>query len=186
MYTIRVFLAVAAATAMAFAQDTPAQSRQKSSKSMGGDHQFAMKAAQGGMAEVQLGQLAQKNGSHSCVKQFGERMVTDHSKANDQLKALASQKNITLPTSLSAKDEATYRSLSSKSGSDFDKSYITDMLKDHREDIAEFQQQSNSGTDPDLKAWAAKTLPTLQEHLRMAESCAKQLGISTTTGGGDR
>jgi putative membrane protein len=181
--TMRVLFVAVATAAIAFAQDSPPQSKSRPSKSMGGDHQFMMKAAQGGMAEVQLGQLAQKNASNSSVKQFGERMVTDHSKANDQAKALAGEKNITLPTSLSAKDQALYRNLSGKTGSDFDKAYITAMLKDHKEDIAEFQQEANSGTDPDIKAWAAKTLPTLQEHLRMAEDCAKQLGISTTTGG---
>ena len=179
----RVFFAIAAAAIIVFAQDSPTQNKSRSSKSIGGDQQFAMKAAQGGMAEVQLGQLAQKNASNNSVKQFGERMVTDHSNANDQLKGLASQKNITVPISLSAKDQALYRNLSSKTGSDFDKAYITAMLKDHKEDIAEFQQEANSGSDPDIKAWAAKTLPTLQEHLRMAEDCAKQIGISTTTGG---
>jgi putative membrane protein len=180
-HVTRVVFAIAASAAVAFSQDDqPSKSR---SKSMGGDQQFMMKAAQGGMAEVQLGQLAQKNASNSAVKQFGERMVTDHSKANDQAKSLASQKNITLPTSMGSKEQSMYRSLSSKTGNEFDKAYITAMIKDHNEDIAEFQQEANSGNDPDVKAWAAKTLPTLKEHLRMAEDCAKQLGISTTTGG---
>ncbi len=179
---VRVFLVGAAVALAAYPQSS---SRSSSSQSMG-DQQFLMKAAQGGMAEVELGQLAEKNASNSSVKQFGQRMVTDHSKANEQAKSLAAQKSITLPASMNSTDQSLYRSLSSKTGSDFDKAYITAMIKDHHEDIAEFQHEANSGTDPDIKAWAAKTLPTLQEHLRMAESCAKQLGISTSPTGGDR
>ena len=148
-----------------------------------GDRHFMEKAAQGGMAEVQLGQLAQKNGSSSCAKQFGQKMASDHSKANDQAKSLAAQRGITLPASMNSKDQSLYRSLSSKTGSDFDKAYITATIKDHNQDIAEFRQEAISGSDPDIKAWAAKTLPTLEEHLRMAEDCAKQLGIASTTGG---
>ncbi len=187
MYMHRLGVAVAivgAVCVIASAQEPQTQSKRSSTHSMS-DRNFLMKAAEGGMAEVELGQLAAKNASNSSVKQFGQRMVTDHSKANEQAKAIAAQKNVTLPTSMNSKDQATYRNLSSKTGSDFDKAYITDMLKDHREDIAEFRSEANSGTDPDVKAWAAKTLPTLEEHLRMAEDCAKQLGISTTSTGGD-
>lgn len=168
---------------IAFAQD-PQTSKRSSTRSMS-DHHFLTMAAEGGTAEVELGQLASKNGSNSCVKQFGQRMVTDHSKANDQAKGIAAQKSVTLPTSMSSKDQTMYRSLSPKTGTDFDKAYMTAMLKDHREDIAEFRHEANSGTDPDIKAWAAKTLPTLEEHLKLAEDCAKQLGISTSSTGGD-
>lgn len=180
--TIRVILALATA-AIAYPQDTSQTYPQSKTRTMSGDQTFLKKAIEGGMAEVQLGQLAQKNASNSSVKQFGERMVTYHSKANDQAKSLAAQKNITPPTSLNSKDQATYRSLSAKTGAEFDKAYITAMIKDHNEDIAEFRHQANSGTDPDIKAWAAKTLPTLEEHLKMAQDIAKQLGIATTTGG---
>ncbi|MBZ5602132.1 MAG: DUF4142 domain-containing protein [Acidobacteriia bacterium] len=182
--TIRVILIGTALALAVNAQDS--QPPAKTSSRAMGDHQFVTKAAQGGMAEVQLGQLAQKNASNSSVQQFGQRMATDHAKANEQLKSLAAQKGITLPSGMDSKDQSLYRSLSSKTGKDFDKAYITAMIKDHNEDIAEFQHEANSGTDPDIKAWAAKTLPTLQEHLRLAESCAKQLGISTTPTGGDR
>jgi len=178
--TIRIAVVLTSAFAtLAIGQDS--QSKMHSARSVG-DHQFLTKAAEGGMAEVALGRLAEKSGSNTCVKQFGERMVTDHSKANDQAKSLAAQKNITLPSSMNTKDESTYRSLSSKTGSDFDKAYMSDMIEDHRADIAEFRQEANSGTDPDIKAWASKTLPTLEEHLKLAESCGKQLGVTTTGG----
>jgi len=180
--TLSVILIGAAVTFAAAAQDS--QSSKTSSRAMGDQH-FLTKAAQGGMAEVQLGEVAEKNASNTSVRQFGERMVTDHSKANEQAKSLAAEKSITLPTSMSSKDESLYRSLSAKTGSDFDKAYITAMIKDHNEDIAEFEHEATSGTDPDIKAWAAKTLPTLKEHLKLAESCAKQLGIPTSPTGGD-
>ena len=140
------------------------------------DMQFAQKAAQGGMAEVQLGQLAVQNASSDQVKQFGQKMVDDHSKANDELKALASQENMTLPTSLNAKDQATVTRLSNLKGAAFDKAYMRDMVKDHQMDIADFQKEANGGSDSGLKSFATKTLPTLQEHLRMAKEASSSVG----------
>jgi putative membrane protein len=148
----------------------------------GSDESFMKKAADGGMAEVQLGQLAEKNGSNDGVKQFGQRMVTDHGKMNDKLKSLAATKNVTLPSSVSGKHKSAYNHLSSKTGAEFDKEYITMMIKDHNEDIAEFRKEADSGTDPDVKALASEALPTLQEHLRMAQDCAKQLGMAPSGG----
>jgi len=144
------------------------------------DETFLKKAADGGMAEVQLGQLAQKNASNDAVKQFGQRMVTDHSKMNEDVKNLASTKGITLPSAPSAKNKAAYNRLAGKTGAEFDKEYITMMIRDHKEDIAEFQKEADSGTDPDVKALASQALPILQEHLRMAQDCAKQLGMSVS------
>ncbi len=184
MYCKTVAVALAALLgAIAYAQDAQPQSRARG-RSMS-DQQFLTKAAEGGKAEVQMGQLASQNGSNSCVKQFGERMVADHSKANDQAKAVAAQKGIILPASMNSKDESLYRSLSAKTGAEFDKAYMTAMINDHREDIAEFRQEANSGNDPDIKSWAAKTLPVLEEHLRSAESCGKQVGVTTAPTGGD-
>lgn len=134
------------------------------------DNTFAMKAAQGGLAEVKLGTLAKDKASDPAVKSFGQQMVDDHSKANDELKQLASSKGITLPTDVDAKDQATYDRLSKLSGAAFDKAYMRDMVMDHRADVNEFRRESQHGMDPDLKAWAAKTLPTLEHHLQMAES----------------
>ena len=133
------------------------------------DRNFMMKAAQGGMAEVKLGELAKQNGQSQAVKDFGQRMVDDHSKANDQLKSVAGQLNVTLPNSLDAKDQATYDRLSKLNGVAFDKAYIRDMVSDHKKDIAEFQKEANSGSNADVKNFASQTLPTLKEHLSLAE-----------------
>ncbi|MGH9559727.1 MAG: DUF4142 domain-containing protein [Bryobacteraceae bacterium] len=149
------------------------------------DQQFLKKAAQGNMAEVKLGQLAQQNGSNSSVKQFGERMVKDHSRLDGEAKEVAQKRNITLPTTVSEKDQSEYQRLSLKTGNDFDKAYITAMIRDHEKDIAEFQKEAKSGMDPEIKELAAKALPTLREHLQLARDAAKQLGISTNPTGGD-
>lgn len=141
------------------------------------DHAFIVKAAQGGMAEVELGQLAQQNGSSQQVKDFGKKMVDDHSKANDQLKQLASQKGVTLPTDIDAKDKATKDKLSKLQGDAFDKAYMRDMVTDHKKDVAEFQKEAHAGADPDVKGWAGQTVPTLEDHLKMAE----QINGSTKT-----
>jgi putative membrane protein len=133
------------------------------------DKKFAMEAADGGMAEVQLGQIAVKNAKSDAVKQFGQRMVDDHSKANDQLKDWAGKKGVTLPADVSAKHKAMIDSMSQKSGDAFDRAYMADMVKDHKTDVALFDREANRGTDPDLKSWAAATVPTLREHLKMAE-----------------
>ena len=142
----------------------------------GPDAAFVKEAAIGGMAEVELGNLAKERGSSSDVKQFGDRMVTDHSKANDELKQWAQQKNITLPTELDAKHKATRDKLAKLSGDAFDKAYMHEMLTDHREDVSAFKRESTSAKDADLKAWAGKTLPTLQEHLKLAQDTATKVG----------
>lgn len=133
------------------------------------DKTFVTKAAQGGQAEVELGQLAEQKAQSQKVKDFGKRMVDDHSKANDQLKQIASQEGVTLPTNLSAKDEALKDRLSKLSGEQFDRAYMRNMVMDHKKDIAEFQKEANSGKDPDVKNWASQTLPTLQSHLQEAQ-----------------
>lgn len=147
-----------------------------SANRMGSDSSFVTKAAVGGMTEVKLGQLATQKASHADVKQFGQQMVDDHSKANDELKQLASSKGITLPTDLDAKHQAIYDRLSKLDGAAFDRAYVQDMVADHREDVSEFRKESQSGPDSEVKAWAAKTLPTLQHHLQMIESIHGKLG----------
>ncbi len=145
-------------------------SAQNTANRMGSpDNTWINKAAQGGMAEVELGQLAQSKASSNAVKQFGQRMVDDHTKANDELKRIAADKGITLPSGLDAKSQATKDRLSKLSGKEFDHAYMEDMVKDHREDIAEFKKEASSGKDPEVKAFASKTLPTLEEHLKLAE-----------------
>jgi putative membrane protein len=151
--------------------DTGAQKMMNSA-----DMTFATKAAQGGMAEVKLGHLAVDKASNPDVKTFGQRMVDDHSKANDQLKQTASSQNMTLPTDLDAKDQATYDRLSKLSGAQFDTAYMRDMVKDHETDVKEFQREANSGKDPQLKSFASTTLPILQSHLQMARDTEAKLG----------
>jgi putative membrane protein len=151
-----------------------------SSKSGASDQQFVTKAAQGGMAEVALGQLAASKGTNDAVKQFGQKMADDHGKANDELKSIAQQKGITLPTDLNAKDKAEQARLEKLSGAEFDKAYMSHMVKDHKKDVAEFQKESSSGKDSDVKQWAGKTLPTLQSHLQMAQDTASKVGASTS------
>ena len=142
---------------------------------VGTDSSFITKAAQGGMAEVELGKLATERASNSAVKDFGQRMVTDHTKANEQLKTVAANKGVNLPEGLDAKDQATLNRLSKLNGAAFDRAYIDDMVKDHKADVAEFQKEADRGDDADIKAFASKTLPTLQDHLRMAEDTQKQV-----------
>jgi putative membrane protein len=136
------------------------------------DATFYKKAAQGGMAEVELGMLAQKKGSDPSVKDFGGMMVKDHTAANDKLKAVAVSKNVTLPTRPSVEQMATKAKLEALSGSTFNKSYVKAMIEDHEEDIREFKKESDSGQDADAKAYAAATLPTLEAHLKKIQSIA--------------
>src|ERR1700743_284049 len=124
-----------------------AQGGDSSGKVSPADKTFMNKAAQGGMAEVELGQLATEKGQSDDVKKFGQHMVDDHSKGNDQLKALAGQKGVTLPSDLSAKDKALKDRLSKLSGTQFDHAYMTAMVNDHKVDIAEFKKEANSGKD---------------------------------------
>ena len=129
------------------------------------DAQFAFKAASGGLTEVVLGKLAQQRGANLRVKNFGIMMVKDHSTANTKLMALAKSKNINLPTTPGAADQKVIDELSKKSGKDFDKAYVADMINDHKNDIEEFHYASENCSDPDLKAFAGKTLPVLKNHL---------------------
>ena len=143
------------------------------------DTQFAKKAAQGGMAEVKLGQLAQEKGTSDSVKKFGQRMAED--KAGDELKRAAAQENISLPDDISAKDKATYDSLSKLSGAAFDRAYARDMVRDHEEDIADFNKEANSGKNGAIKDFATQTLATLQDHLKEAKEMRQNVSASNPT-----
>jgi len=109
--------------------------------------------------------LAQEKATNAKVKDFGAMMVSDHSKANDEMKALAKSKGITLPAAIDSKEQKVKDDLSAKSGADFDKAYVSNMIDDHKEDIKEFEDATKNLKDPDLKAFAVKTLPTLKMHL---------------------
>ncbi len=139
------------------------------------DEHFTKKAAQGGMAEVELGRLAEQRAANPEVKKFAERMVADHTKANNELKQVAGAKNVTLPETLNAKDEATKQKLSNLSGDQFDKAYMSDMVTDHTQDVAEFRKESTSAQDTDLKNFVTNTLPTLEDHLKEARQIEPQV-----------
>ncbi|MEP6848933.1 MAG: DUF4142 domain-containing protein, partial [Acidobacteriota bacterium] len=129
------------------------------------DEDFIKNAAIGGMSEVELGKLAASKATNAEVKKFGQMMVTDHTKANTELKALAAKKNFQIATETDSSHKSTLTTLQGKSGADFDKNYVDDMVSDHEKDVKEFQDKAQNAKDPDVKAFAAKTLPTLQKHL---------------------
>ena len=128
------------------------------------DSEFAIKAASGGLMEVELGKLAGQKAQSKQVKDFGAMMVADHSKANEELKTLAASKNISIPSTLSADHQKHVDELSKLSGAEFDKEYVKLMVEDHKEDIDLFKEAFSDAKDPDIKAFAGKTLPTLQKH----------------------
>lgn len=139
------------------------------------DKEFVSKAGMGGLAEVQMGNLALSKASSADVKAFGQRMVTDHSKANEELSQLATAKGVALPTELAGDHKAALEHLSSLSGAEFDKAYMKHMVEDHEKDVSEFEKASTTAGDSDLKAWAGKTLPTLKEHLQLAQTVSKKV-----------
>ncbi len=150
------------------------------------DQAFMLEAAMGSMAEVELGQLAASKAERAQVKQFAQRMVTDHGKANAELKALAQSKTVTLPTAIGAQHKALEERLSKLSGAAFDRAYMEAMVSEHRKAVTSFRTESQSGKDAEVKAWAAKTLPTLEQHLEMAQRASRPaVGTSGTTSDSD-
>ena len=145
------------------------------------DKGFIEKAAIGGMAEVEMGNLAQQKASNEQVKQFGSRMVQDHGKANAELKQIAGAKGIDLPSALEGEHKKELERLSRLSGSAFDREYMHHMVADHKKDIAEFQNEAKSGKDSEVKAFADKSLPTLRDHLKQAESVNDAVKHGKTT-----
>ena len=142
----------------------------------GSDTDFVNKVAMDGMAEVELGRLAVQKAKSPEVKQFAQRMVADHSKANVELKQLASNKNVTLPAEPNAKQKADKDRLSKLSGAEFDRQYMSMMTAGHDKAVAAFEDESRNGKEADVKAWSSKTLPTLREHQTMAKQIAAKVG----------
>lgn len=132
------------------------------------DELFAQTAAQGGLAEVELGRLAQQNGANAAVKVFGQRMVQDHTRANEELKKAAKKDGVALPTDLNEKDQAAIDEMSKLSGPAFDAAYARDMVKDQWDKIAEFHREASGGQKGAIKKFAADSLPTLDDHLKQA------------------
>lgn len=139
------------------------------------DKDFVTKASQGGMLEVALGQVVAKNAKTADVKAFANTMVTDHSKANDELSALAGKKGVTVPVQLEDSKKSKVDDYEKMTAPKLDKKYADDMVEDHEDDVKEFQKASTDLKDPDLRAWAAKTLPILQHHLAMAKDMDAKL-----------
>jgi putative membrane protein len=148
------------------------------------DRSFLQKAARGNLAEVETGQLAAQQSSDPQVKQFGERMVQDHSQANDKLKTVAESVGVQLPTQPSHADMQEMSKLKSLSGQKFDKTYANAMLKDHRKDVQEYEHVAQTAKNPEVRAYAEQTLPTLKEHLALAEQLPENSG--GTSGGTSR
>lgn len=136
------------------------------------DSTFVVKAAMGGMMEVEAGNMAQSNAMSDRVKNYGMMMVNDHSKANSELMSLVAGR-VTIPTELPADMKKHGEAMMKMKGKDFDKHYMSMMLTDHKKDIALFEKQASSGGDADLKAFAAKTLPTLKMHMDSVQAISK-------------
>jgi putative membrane protein len=139
------------------------------------DQQFVSLAAQGGRAEVELGRLATDRAGRASVQRFGERMIVDHGAMNAELAQVAVRKGMSMPTTLDDTHREEIDRLARLSGHDFDRVYMQHMVADHVKDIAHFEQQAQTGRDPDLKALAASALPVLREHLEMAKNVNTQV-----------
>lgn len=147
----------------------------------GADTAFVTKIAEVGTAEVELGKLALQKTQRDEVKTFAQQMVDDHSKAGDELKALATAKNITWPAGLDAEHKALRDRLSKLSGAAFDQAYLQAMVDGHRKVAGEFRTETKSGADAEVKAWAAKTQPTIDAHLKHAETVSHSVHLAGTT-----
>ena len=140
-----------------------------------GDHDtmFMREAAAASLAEIQAGRIALDKGSSAQVKQLAQRIIDDHTKANDQLMSIAQRKQVTLPAAPTPMQKREADHLSTLSGASFDQAYAKAMVKDHRKAIKLFGMESRNGSDADLKQFASTTLPALKQHLQMAEQVAK-------------
>jgi putative membrane protein len=139
------------------------------------DKSFANEAAMGGMAEVELGKLAQQQAQNDEVKQFGSRMVQDHTAANDKLKPILAAKDMTAPQQLNEKHKKTLDKLSKMRGAEFDRAYMHEMVEDHDKDVKKFRQEAEHGKDADVKSFAQNTLPVLEEHQKLAHDVGRSL-----------
>ena len=162
-----------AALALTVGMGLHAADKKGDGKVSGNDRHFVTTAAEDGLAEVELGKLAQQNGSSAAVKQFGQRMVDDHGKANKELESIASKLGVTPPKD-PGKHQGDIKKFSKLTGDKFDREYAEHMVKDHEKAVSLFEKQSKSGDADELKQFASKTLPTLQEHLKMARSLQGQ------------
>lgn len=159
-------------------QQMQAQEQQNQAESSMRDKAFLRKAAEGGMAEVELGQLAQQKASSQDVRQFGEKMAQDHSQLNEQLKPIAEQEGVRPPKGLSKKDEATMKKLEGLSGTEFDHAYIEAMLKDHKKDLKEFRETADRTQNPQLKDAAQRGAQVIESHLQEIQQIARTHNVN--------
>lgn len=145
------------------------------------DKAFVSKALQGGMAEVQLGQLTLQKSNNDQVKQFAQRMVDDHTKLGEQLKPVAQQLGVSDPAGVSKKDKATMAKLQGLSGPAYDEAYIRDMVKDHKQDLSEFQTEASSGQDQTVKDAANQGSKVIAQHLQMIQQIAKDQNVNVAS-----
>jgi putative membrane protein len=193
MKSLIVSTAVAAllAAAPAMAQSTNSgnmnpgsAAKPGSAAATGGDARFIAEAARGNEAEIELGQLAQQKAQSPEVKSLAQRLVTDHTRANQQLKQLAQKEGVSVPTGLD-KDQKDLRArLEKLNGAAFDRAFVDAQVKDHQKDVKFYQDEGSRLQDPQLKSFAQQTLPVLQEHLQMAERAESQVGASGSSSSG--
>jgi putative membrane protein len=142
------------------------------------DKMFVRKAMQGGMAQVQLGQLTLQKTDNDQVKQFAQRMIDDHTRMNDQMKPVAQQLGVDVPAQISKKDRATMAKLQALSGAAYDQAYIKDMVKDHKQDLSDFQMEASSGQDQTVKDAASQGSKVIAQHLQLAQQMAKNQNVA--------
>lgn len=145
------------------------------------DKMFVMKAAQGGLTEIKLGELASQKSSSDDVKQFGEKMVKDHTQLNEDMKPIAQSMGVTPPAQLNKKHQKMYDKLSGMSGDEFDKAYLSAMVKDHHDDLKDFKSEASSTQNADLKAAVQKGTTVIEEHTAMVEKLAQSKGAMAST-----
>jgi putative membrane protein len=174
-------LAALAASAAPPSDSAKSTAKTKTSATLMSDTDFAKTAAEGGFAEVRFGELAEDKASNKTVKELAQRLVEDHTKADDSLKTAASKDRISIPAQLNPKDQATYVRLSQLSGTAFDRVYAREMVRDHETDIAMFRHEANDGKDASIKSFVAQTLPTLEDHLKLARQALQSVSPKTSS-----
>jgi putative membrane protein len=180
---VKRIMTCAALIALGVYLGLPGMSMAKDAQVGVADQVFAMMAADGGLAEVQLGKLAADNASSPEVKQVAQRLVQDHTKANQELLTIAEKKDISVPKRLDGTHEDVVKLFSRLEGAQFDREFLRYQVMHHEKDVAAFTLQAKEGQDPDLKAFAAKQLPVLQEHLQQVRSLAAQHTTGKATEG---
>ena len=180
--SIKGIVTIAAVLSFVGAGPALAKSTKHTAKAHGAsaDVEFVKKAAAGGLAEVEMAKVAQERAHNDQVKQFAERMVTDHSKANDELTDLAQKKGVKVPSATDRTHKQAIDKLSKLSGAAFDKAYMKHQVADHQATLALFRREAKSGRDAEIKDWAAKTLPTLEDHMKSAQQVAQAVAATAT------